>query len=469
MNGARARAGRKANFKINYEPHAGQIEVRRGIRNSGARIINVTGSRGWGKSVWATCDVAVPGLFRKPNQQILYVAPYYKHCKSVIDDVWYGVDEETGERFIPDRCPDTGFRFWEYKASDKELHAFNKSVMYMRSADNPDSIVSKGYNIIIIDEAALIPQDVFQKQILPTARRKDCIIIIISTPRGKNWFHQVFLRGQDPSQKNYISFKQPWWKRPDYPDLLKEEMRNLPEHIRKQEFEAEFIDDSGGTFANLPKVFWGEEIYFESDQQTWEHPRIDEFLEHEDFTLAVDIAKKNDYTVVSVWSNVTREMVYYWRMNKTDYKVVLDRIHRIARRFHDADIIYDATGVGDSFGDFLSSDFNCHPFVFTNKSKNEIVNQLIIATEYGNIKMPNIQTIRHEFELFEFKVTRTGAMTYAAPEGYHDDCVMSVALGNWYVQENGGTADIREIDNFLQVANGGAVNDFYDFIDQDND
>jgi len=458
-----------ATFKVNYIPHTGQQEVREGIMNSDADVFIIDGSRGWGKSLFAVGDLALPVMLSEPNKQVMWVAPSYKICKGPIDDVWFGVDEETGERFVPDTCPETGYKFWDYKSGAGEIHLFNNSKLYIRSATNPDSIVSKGYSLIIIDEAALISKEVFQKQILPTARRNGCKIVLISTPRGKNWFHDLFLKGQDPAEKMYISFKQPWWKRPNYPKLLVDLMKDLPEHIRKQEFEAEFLDNSGGTFTNLAAVFQGKPVEFESQQQEWVHPKIDELIKTTDFVVAVDLAKMVDYTVITGFDSQTKEMVYYKRMNRMDYKKVLDDIHRTAAWLNYADIIYDGTGVGGSFGDFLSADFNTHSFVFTNQSKNDLVNRLIIATEYCSIKMPNLTTVRHEFEVFRFNLTRTGMMSYSAPDGMHDDCVMSIALANWYIEENGGGTDVHAIDNFLQIVNDNQSGSFYDFIENDND
>lgn len=459
-----------ATFKINCKPHVGQQEVLRGIMSTGADVICIDGSRGWGKSLFCVSFIALPVMLATNNTQAMWVAPTYKICRSPIDDVWFGTDEDTGERFVPQRCPKTGFKFWDYKKGDGEIHLFNNSKLFIRSADSPDSIVSKGYSLIIIDEAAQIPQDVFETQILATARRKNCKIVMISSPRGKNWFYHMYLAGQDPSKPRYVSFKQPWWKRPDYPELLKDLMKDLPAHIRKQEFDAEFIDGGGGTFTNLEKVFFGDEIRFPSDQQEWTHPDIAAMLESFDFTLAVDFAKMVDYTVITIFANDIRKMVYYRRINKRDYKFVLDIIKAKAIEFNYADVIFDATGVGSGIHDFLSTEVNVHPFVFTNKSKNEIINRLIVACEYEKIGIPNIFTIRSEFEIFEFNMTRTGKITYSAPDGKHDDTVMSIAMANWYIEENGGQTNVIEIDDFIKVINStGQPRSFYDFMDQDND
>ena len=458
-----------AKFKVQFTRHAGQQEVRDYIDEFLPDVVTVCASRGWGKSIWCTCDEVLPFLLAEPNRQAMWVAPTYKICQSPIDDVWFGVDDDTGERFVSEFDEKTGFRFWEYKKAAGEIHMFNKSKLYVRSATNPESIVSKGYGLIIIDEAALIPKEVFMKQILPTARRKGCKIILISTPRGQNWFYEMYLDGQDKSKPRYASFAQPWWKRPDYPPLLIELMKDMPQRLREQEFEAKFIDNGGGVFINLDHVFYGDEIEFPSQDQMWTHPDIADILKEEEAVLAVDLAKSYDYTVLVALSQKTRKLLYYQRFNKTDYKFVISRIKTMADKLNGCDVIYDGTGVGVGIGDFLEREVNAYPFIFTNQSKADIIQRLMVTFEYANLSMPLITTIKNEFILYEYQITKTGKISYSAPEGKHDDIVVAVAMCNFHIEENGSN-DIMEIENFLQVVGGDSGgNSIWDEIANDND
>lgn len=455
-------------FSINFQPHSGQMEVLSGIvKHPEAHVITIDASRGWGKTLFIVASLVAPHCLSRADAQVMWVAPTYKICKSPVDDVFNGIDEETGLRFLPEMCPETGFRYWDFYKGDMELHWFNNAKIFFRSADNPDSIVSKGYSLIIIDEAALIAENIFNQQILATARRQGCKIIIISTPRGKNWFFHKYLDGQNSAKENFLSFKQPYWKRPDYPKLLIDLMKDLPDHIRRQEFEAEFIDNAGGTFANLDKVFIGDKIEFPSDQQEWEVYPGKEVVAKNSYVVSVDIAKSLDFTVITVMDMSTREVHYYRRLNKTDYTIVVSEIERVSGVYNNADVIYDATGVGSGIQDFIT--VNAYPFKFTNDSKNEIINKLIVACDYGTLKLPNIVTIREEFELFEYALTRTGKMSYNAPAGRHDDCVISIAMANWYADENGGAGEVHSIDNFLKIVETQEPRNFHEFMEQDND
>lgn len=458
-----------AKFKIEYSPHAGQMEVLTAIQNSKADIFVITASRGWGKSIFTTCSLVLPGMLHYAGYQVQWIAPTYKICKAPIDDVWFGTDEITGNRFIPQQDPETGFEFWDWKKGEMEMHIFNGSKMFMRSAENPNSIVAKGYNLIIIDEAALIDKETFNLHILPTARRMGCKIVLISTPRGRNWFYELYLAGQDMSKVEYLSFKQPWWKRPNYPLVLQRLMKDMPAHIREQEFNAEFISDGSGTFKNLEKVFLGDVIQFPSPQQEWQNIDKSRF-DTETFVVAVDLAKSVDYTVIVGMSVEKRDVVYYKRMNKEDYKLVLEEVRRVSKLLNDADVIFDSTGVGSGLGDFMSRDLNVFPFTFTNQSKNELIHKLIVACEYQEIKLPNIATMKEEFELFTYTLTRTGKLSYNAPDGKHDDTVIAVALANWMADQTYGTKEVFSLDTFFQVA--GDLNrpkSFSQFMLDDND
>jgi hypothetical protein len=457
-------------FKINYQPHAGQLEVLQGIIQSQADVIVVVAARGWGKTLFSTCNIVIPAMLKIPHCQVMWVAPSYKICRAPIDDVWKGINEQNGERYVPEVDEKTGYRFWDYKKGDMELHLFNESKMFMRSAENPNSIVAKGYNLIVIDEAALISKEVFMQHILPTARRANCKIVVITTPRGRNWVWELFKDGKDASKKAYYSTQQPWFKRPDYPELLKRLMLDTPEHIRRQEYFAEFLEGGAGTFKNLDAIFRGAQINFPSDQQHWYANVSPDRFSKELFVVGADFAKSNDYTVLTAFSQQKKDMVGYERFNKTDYKIVLERIRRMSQKFGGAEVIFDNTGVGSGLADFLSSDLSVHPFTLTNQSKNEIINKLIVSCDYGNISMPNIVTMRNEFEMFSYELTRTGKLSYNAPDGKHDDCVISVALSNWYAGESIGSVDVHSLENFFNVmGDSRRPKSFYDEMAEDND
>jgi hypothetical protein len=435
-------------FKLNYRRHPGQTEVMQAFLGSKADIYILDAARGFGKSILAVCDMVIPKMVRRPHTQIMWVAPTYKICKAPIDDVWLGVDEKTGERFVPDTTPD-GLRLWEFGKSDMEIKMFNGSTLYCRSAENANSIVAKGFSLIIVDEAALIPEDVFLLQILATARKTGCKIVLISTPRGKNWFYKLFRKGQNPLFPEYKSIWMPWWKRPDYPAVLRRLMKTVPEHIRRQEFEAQFIGEGGMVFKNLDRVFCGAPIAFQNQDQEWLARINKDQINADIWVVSADLAKETDFTVIKAMGINSRRVAYYYRRNKEDYRNIVEHIRRTAVHFNEADVIYDSTGLGNAVGDFLSRDLNAYPYTFTNESKAEVINKLILGCEYKDLQIPNIMTVRGEFEDFTYSLTKTGKLSYHATDGKHDDTVISAGLAYWYAKENEGGGVTKDVDDFL--------------------
>jgi hypothetical protein len=68
------------------------------------------------------------------------------------------------------------------------------------------------------------------------------------------------------------------------------------------------------------------------------------------------------------------------------------------------------------------------PFTTTSATKQGIITKLQSAFEHGEIKILNNAVLIGELLSFESKRAPSGSFTYGAPEGMHDDCVMSLAI-----------------------------------------
>lgn len=475
---------------INYEPHSGQLEVSEAIRKNftcamPAAIVELICSRGWGKTLYMVCEVLVPFLHKNPNAKVMWVAPTYQIAMAPIDDVFRGINEESGSRWVPE-YDEKGNRVWEFAstAAGPILRWWNGATVVFKSADSPDSIVSRGYNLIIIDEAALIEERVFTQQILGTARKAGIKIFMISSPRGKkHWTYKVFCKGQDAKETNYLSMTQPWTKNPHFNATLAELIKDLPEWLFRQEYMAEFLDGGETVFRNIDLILEGPETDFEHQQQEWELPLTatvvkdmngERTIAPEDrrFVVSMDIAKSVDFTVITTMDLDTGQTVYYRRMNKTDYRKVIEFAAGICMKYNHAEMIFDATGVGSGIADFLNNyDITAHPFVFTNESKSDIVMKLALAIEHQHIRVPNIVTVKNELSVFTYTLTRTGKISYGAPSGFHDDVVMSLAMANFFRTENSADQGAVGVMEEIIRMNGSTSRrmSFYEQMENDND
>ncbi len=50
--------------------------------------------------------------------------------------------------------------------------------------------------------------------------------------------------------------------------------------------------------------------------------------------------------------------------------------------------------------------------------------------------MPDDPQVIDELELYEYKVSKSGNVSYSAPEGFHDDIVMALCLAWSAIKDN---------------------------------
>lgn len=147
------------------------------------------------------------------------------------------------------------------------------------------------------------------------------------------------------------------------------------------------------------------------------------------YVLGVDVAKYKDFMVVVVLDLTNFHVVYFDRWNKLEYEYGKKKVEAIAKSYNDAFIIADATGVGDPFVEALKRDeFAVQPFVYTNKSKQNLIENLAIKIEQGAISFPSIEQLILELTSFTYEYLPGGTIRYNAPDGSFDDCVNALAL-----------------------------------------
>ena len=154
--------------------------------------------------------------------------------------------------------------------------------------------------------------------------------------------------------------------------------------------------------------------------------------------MGVDLAETEDYTVMTVLDTTTNKIVHIDRFKGRDYPLQKKQIIAKAERYNNARIVLDASGVGRPvYEDLRESGVFVEDFVFTGKSKEELIGKLIVAIEEKYIKIPDIPVLIDELKSFEYQYRnpKTGlplrTIRYSAPQGYHDDCVDSLALAIW--------------------------------------
>jgi hypothetical protein len=61
----------------------------------------------------------------------------------------------------------------------------------------------------------------------------------------------------------------------------------------------------------------------------------------------------------------------------------------------------------------------------------ELIRTLSIAFDNKGLYINNNEVLLNELGVFEYDITPSGNLTYSAPQGMHDDCVIALALANY--------------------------------------
>ena len=126
--------------------------------------------------------------------------------------------------------------------------------------DNGDALRGESFHLVIIDEAAKVPEMAWTDAIQPTLADHGGRALLISTPRGRNWFWREWLHGQDTSQEVSRSFTAPTSANP-HPRIQQAARlarERVSERTYRQEWLAEFVDDAGGVFRNVRSCVTGQ-------------------------------------------------------------------------------------------------------------------------------------------------------------------------------------------------------------------
>jgi len=273
----------------------------------------------------------------------------------------------------------------------------------------------------VVDEAAAVPVDVWNYVLRPTLAQTLGWGVFISTPAGRNWFYDMFTRGVE-RQEGFRSFTFPSNVSPYFPAKEWEDARaTLPEDVFRQEYMAEFLEDSAGVFRGVDAcLVAGADA--DAGLQTRPHNVI----------VGCDIAKHTDWTVLIAMDAKTGLCLEMERFNQLDWPLQKERIAAFVRRWN-ALLVMDATGVGDPVYDDLRRELpHVEGFKITAQTKRELVQGLMVAVEQRRVLWPVVwQILTAEMRRYEYEIAPTGQISYAAPSGYHDDCVMALALGVW--------------------------------------
>ena len=397
----------KLQQKIGWKPFDKQKEVLDAYMSH--RDIRLAAGRRFGKSMLSAYFAIRE--FLKSNKHVWVVSPSYDLSEKVFSYI---------TRWVGKGFPLTtkGISLRPVPRIDNPLKG---SWIQCKSAENPTGLLGEELDLVIVDEAARLKPEIWQQYIYPCLSSRKGKSVMISTPFGKNFFYRDWLRAKNSSDGASFRFQSK-----DNPSFSIDEWERargmLPEMIFKQEYEALFLDDAASVFR--------------SPRRCAIDTPLEEYNPSHLYLMGADLGRYHDFTVLTVVDRMTNQIAAFERFNQIDWEFQKKRIIALADKFN-SPVWIDSTAitVGDAYVRELSdAGLNVSGYKLGNISKRQLVEKLAVMIDQKFIKIPNFperEVLIDELESFGYELTPSGNIRYQAPQGLFDDCVISLALAVW--------------------------------------
>lgn len=295
----------------------------------------------------------------------------------------------------------------------------NGAVITARTTQNRGNyLLGNDYDFFSFDEAAFEsdPEYLINDVIMMRLADRDGKLDLISTPNGKNWFFRRMLELQKDSERGYVQFgdsrENPYLSS----HALEMRLKNMPEDRVAQNIAGQFID-------NNKTIFSTHDI-----DQAMKNMPLESHSPNRKYISGWDLARKQTHTVGMTF-DVTEKpfrLMAFERFNNRDWSDVLVTIRKMQTEYKST-LVVDATGLGDVILSELA-DLNPIGVIFTQRQKGELLGNLLLLHNRGDIIYPDIiqndpgcPTWSLENEMRDITWEKNGRF----------DAVMAMALAVW--------------------------------------
>ena len=378
-----------------YTPHKNQEKIHQSILNDPYKYYVLNIGRQFGKSLLAINQILFWGI-KRPNSKIAWISPIYKQAKKVFDDIDSAI-------YKTPICA-------ERNKADLNFKLLTGSTIQFFSAERYDNIRGFTFDYLVCDEFAFIDEKAWTEVLRATVLVHGKKVLLISTPKGKNHFYQLHqLDGINPQYKSFkmTSYDNPIIK----PSEIDDARITLPDHVFRQEYLAEFIDGGASLFPDL--------TINDQPEKTGR------------YFAGIDVGRAEDYTVLTIF-NDKGQMVLCERWRQMQWSSIVKLVAEVLKDYRPETYV-EINSVGDAVYEMLQDELKgiiyIEPFMTTSKSKQDMIEQMMVANQNKEFTILSNPEIKKEFNLFTYEYNpKTRNVKYSAPSGFHDDIVMSTAI-----------------------------------------
>lgn len=287
----------------------------------------------------------------------------------------------------------------------------NGSIIHFKSAEKPDNLFGEDVYAAVFDEFTRAREEAwFALRSTLTATNGKCKLI--GNAKGKkNWGYLLGAKARS-GELNYAYHRVTAYDAVDEGILSLQEIeqakKDLPENVFKELYLAEPQEDGSNPFGY-------EHI----------HKNIKQLSKSKPVFFGVDLAKKQDWTVI-IGLDSSGNIAYFNRFQNDWAFTKIECVSIIKDSF----AAIDSTGVGDAIVEDIQKQCrNVSGFNYSGgNKKQQLMEGLALSLQQGSISVLE-GILLDELEAFEFEYS-IRAVKYSAPSGFTDDCVNALALAN---------------------------------------
>ena len=204
----------------------------------------IAAGRRCGKSRLAATALIIEALKCPPGSAVLYVSPTMGQSRQIIWDLLLDLGREV---------------ITSSHVNNLDITMINGARIYVRGADRPDTLRGVSLTFAVLDEVADIKPEAWEQVIRASLSDKKGRAMFIGTPKGRNWFYDLFKLGQAEDDDDWKSWHFTTKDNPLIdPTEIESAKKTLSSFAFKQEYLASF-DNAGSNIFREEWLKYGEE------------------------------------------------------------------------------------------------------------------------------------------------------------------------------------------------------------------
>lgn len=360
-------------------------------------------SRQQGKTTVVTL-LCIKWLSQK-GEEIIYFTPTYALAKRIYGNI---------AKMLPNSF------IKKANASDLIIESITGSQLRFFSGEAAQSARGSNCTKLVIDEAAYIKEEIdgqnfYYNIVLPLTKVRCDKIVMISTPKSTFGFYfDLCMQAISGERKDMIYIKRTIYQDSLItPEEIEELKKNYPPMAWKAEFECMFLTDALSVFPNYERCF-----------------DIDSYTKGKCWCAIDPSSVGEDNTIVSI-VNDRNEVKQYKIDGSLDSKY--SQIASLINKYNPVATYMESNSIGEVMANEVKKQLvrksNFYTFATTNDTKKDYISLIAVNIANGTIHFERDNKLLYsEMGTFTYKLTKTGNITYAAQEPFHDDTVTSLGI-----------------------------------------